>query len=176
MGEHANEEGRSGGEIPRGAIELVPATSGDADAIAGVFTNARKGMTYLPESPYSEEETVTFFRRLIEDADNMVLEAMTSEGHVAGFGVFGEGRADHLYVDPAYHGHGVGSQLLKAAQERYDHLEGWVFEKNTEALKLYERNGFKVAERTDGSRNEEHEPDVRIVWSRRNPIGSAVPQ
>ena len=169
MGEHADDEGRSEGEISRTAIELVPAKPADADAIAEVFANARKGMTYLPESPYSEEETVAFFRRLIEDPGNTVFAAMTSEGHVAGFGVLGDRHADHLYVDPAYQGQGIGSRLLRAAQERYDHLEGWVFEKNTEALKLYERNGFKVAERTDGSRNEEHQPDVRIIWSRRNP-------
>lgn len=107
-----------------------------------------------------------FFRGLIEDPDNTVLEAVSGEGRIAGFGVFGEGRVDHLYVDPAEQGRGIGTRLLRAAQNRFGHLEGWVFEKNTEALEFYERSGFEVAERTDGSRNEEHEPDVRIVWSR----------
>lgn len=148
------------------AVELVKADGSDAAEIAAVFMDAREGMAYLPESPYSEEQTVDFLRGLIDDPDNAVLDAVTEDGSIAGFGVFGEGRVDHLYVRPSFQGKGIGTRLLEAAQARFGHLEGWVFEKNTEAIELYERHGFKVVERTDGSRNEEHERDVRIVWSR----------
>ena len=148
------------------AVELVRADASDAAEIAAVFMDARKGIAYLPESPYSEEQTVDFFRGLIDDPGNAVLYAVTEDGSMAGFGVFGEGRLDHLYVRPIFQGKGIGTRLLEAAQTRFDHLGGWVFERNTEAIKLYERHGFKVVERTDGSRNEEHEPDLRIVWSR----------
>jgi ribosomal protein S18 acetylase RimI-like enzyme len=146
--------------------EFVDAQVSDSNEIARVFIAARRGMTYLPGSPYTEQETVNFFRGLIEDRENAVLEAIGEGGEIAGFAVFGKGRVDHLYVHPAHQRRGIGSRLLKAAQERYAHLEGWVFEKNTDALKLYDRHGFRVVERTDGSRNEEHEPDIRIAWSR----------
>jgi hypothetical protein len=34
------------------------------------------------------------------------------------------------------------------------------------ARRFYERRGFVLTEETDGSRNEEREPDARYVWSR----------
>jgi putative acetyltransferase len=167
----AQNEGMPSGpntEPSTAAIELVPADPADAEAIARVFMRARRAMTYLPESAYSTEQTVDFFRGIVEEPQNLVLAA-EQEGNVAGFGVFGEGRIDHLYVDPDHQGNGIGTRLLHAGQERFGHLEGWVFQKNIDALRLYERNGFEIVERTDGSRNEEHEPDVRIAWSREKP-------
>jgi uridine kinase len=146
------------------AVRLAPADPADAREIALLFIDARKGMTYLPDSPYSDEQTVAFFRGLIEDPGNLVLTAELEDGRIGGFGVFAEGRMDHLYVDPEHQRRGIGTMLLKAAQGRFGHLEGWVFEKNINAIRLYQRNGFDVVEHTDGSRNEEGEPDVRIVW------------
>jgi ribosomal protein S18 acetylase RimI-like enzyme len=143
----------------------MSATPADAEDIAEVFIDARRAMTYLPHGAYSDGQTAAFFRGLIENPDKLVIKAEVDNGGIAGFGVFGEGHVDHLYVRPAYQRRGIGSQLIRAAQARFRHLEGWAFEKNTDALKLYERHGFKVVERTDGSRNEEGEPDVRIVWA-----------
>ena len=45
-------------------------------------------------------------------------------------------------------------------------LRLWVFQKNTAALAFYRARGFREVERTDGSRNEEREPDVLLAWSR----------
>jgi ribosomal protein S18 acetylase RimI-like enzyme len=47
-----------------------------------------------------------------------------------------------------------------------DQLSLWVFEENRGARKLYERFGFVVVERTDGSGNEERQPDLRMQWGR----------
>ena len=43
-------------------------------------------------------------------------------------------------------------------------LDLWVFQRNTVAIAFYERHGFRIAELTDGSGNEEREPDARMVW------------
>ncbi len=40
----------------------------------------------------------------------------------------------------------------------------WAFQVNGAAHRFYERHGFLAAESTDGSGNEEREPDVRYVW------------
>jgi len=40
----------------------------------------------------------------------------------------------------------------------------WTFVSNVRAQRFYERHGFTVAERTDGSGNEEKAPDLRYVW------------
>lgn len=58
-----------------------------------------------------------------------------------------------LALFPAFRGQGVGSQVLsiahqQAAERNFSELSLLCFEQNTGALKLYERNGFKVIART----------------------------
>jgi hypothetical protein len=43
-------------------------------------------------------------------------------------------------------------------------LQLWTFQRNTAARRFYGRLGFVAVEQTDGSRNEEDEPDVRYRW------------
>ena len=40
----------------------------------------------------------------------------------------------------------------------------WVFESNTPAQAFYTRHGLVEREHTDGSGNEEREPDLRMEW------------
>jgi GNAT superfamily N-acetyltransferase len=88
------------------------------------------------------------------------------DGRLAGFIAWQEGWVDHLYVDPQHHGRGIGRALLDEAKADQPHLNLWVFQVNHRARRFYERQGFTLAEETDGSGNEEREPDARYVWSR----------
>ncbi len=66
---------------------------------------------------------------------------------------------------PAWRGRGVGDRLVDLAKRRSPAgLELWTFQVNAPARRFYERHGFVAAEHTDGSRNEEREPDVRYAW------------
>jgi hypothetical protein len=49
---------------------------------------------------------------------------------------------------------------------RYSPLRLWAFHRNAQALRFYAARGFRVVERTDGSRNEEREPDAMLEWVR----------
>ena len=40
-------------------------------------------------------------------------------------------------------------------------LQLWTFQVNDRARRFYERNGFTIAEMTDGAGNQEREPDIR---------------
>ncbi|WP_456710680.1 GNAT family N-acetyltransferase [Bradyrhizobium sp. USDA 4452] len=71
-----------------------------------------------------------------------------------------------LYVLPAAQGRGIGSALLEIAQQGTDRLQLWTFQRNARARRFYEARGFVPVEATDGSRNEEKEPDVRYLWRR----------
>ncbi|WP_219923999.1 GNAT family N-acetyltransferase [Nocardioides campestrisoli] len=72
---------------------------------------------------------------------------------------------DHLYVDPDHQGHGIGSALVELVQAlRPDGVGLWVFESNLAARRFYARHGFVEVERTDGSENEEHAPDIHLAW------------
>ncbi|MBV8971813.1 MAG: GNAT family N-acetyltransferase [Sphingomonadaceae bacterium] len=85
---------------------------------------------------------------------------------MVGFVALLPGWIDHLYVEPARHGEGIGSGLLRLAQREQDDLQLHTFQANVRARALYEQHGFVLAELTDGSRNEEQMPDVRYYWRR----------
>ena len=40
----------------------------------------------------------------------------------------------------------------------------WTFQVNARARRFYERNGFVAVEFTEGSGNQERQPDVRYEW------------
>lgn len=64
-----------------------------------------------------------------------------------------EGEVDDFYVLPAFRGQGIGSAILeKCLRESEKPLWLYVFTKNARAVALYERFGFRVAERVDNTR------------------------
>ena len=85
---------------------------------------------------------------------------------LCGIMAFRDGWIEQLYVLPAAHGRGIGTELLEVAKSASERLELWTFQRNEPARRFYEARGFTLAERTDGSRNEEKEPDARYVWVR----------
>ncbi len=54
--------------------------------------------------------------------------------------------------------------MAKAKQLRPAGLQLWTFASNVRAQRFYERHGFVVVERTDGSGNEEKAPGLRYRW------------
>ena len=78
-----------------------------------------------------------------------------------------------LYIAPEHTGQRIGQRLLEemlseAAAASFALVKLWTFQRNAGARRFYERNGFAAVEFTDGTGNEEREPDVRYerpVWS-----------
>jgi putative acetyltransferase len=81
-----------------------------------------------------------------------------------GFIAFREGWIDQLYVLPARQNRGAGRSLLQVAKAASPELMLWTFQRNLAARRFYERHGFVPVSETDGSRNEEREPDVLYRW------------
>ncbi|MGY8685651.1 GNAT family N-acetyltransferase [Bradyrhizobium sp. UFLA05-153] len=86
---------------------------------------------------------------------------------LSGIIAFRDGWIEQLYVLPDAQGHGVGSELLDVAKSAFEQLQLWTFQRNGRARRFYEFRGFELVEETDGTRNEEKEPDARYVWRRR---------
>jgi len=88
------------------------------------------------------------------------------DGRVVAMMALKPGWVDQLYVAPDRLGEGIGRRLLDLAKTGAgaEGLQLWTFQVNDRARQFYERNDFSVAEMTDGSNNEEREPDVRYVW------------
>lgn len=90
-------------------------------------------------------------------------------GEVLAMMALSPGWIDQLYVEPAAQGRGLGGTLVRLARRRRDEagwvsLQLWTFQVNARARAFYARHGFREVELTDGATNEEHEPDVRLVW------------
>ncbi len=143
-------------------MQLRAATLSDADAVADVFLSARAGMTYLP-TLHTDDEIRQFVRRsLLAASEVWVAE---EDGRILGFAALSDDMLEHLYVHPDVQRRGVGSALLGRAKERRpEGLSLWVFQRNDGARRFYERHSFRLVELTDGSANEELEPDARFEW------------
>jgi GNAT superfamily N-acetyltransferase len=71
-----------------------------------------------------------------------------------------------MYVHPDAENRGAGSALLDRAKlERPGGFRLWTFQRNTGARRFYERHGLLPVELTDGSGNEEKEPDALYEWA-----------
>jgi GNAT superfamily N-acetyltransferase len=72
---------------------------------------------------------------------------------ILGFAGINEDYLAWLYVDPAFHGHGVGSMLLDASLDLIGDKKAWtiVLEGNETARRLYDKRGFKLIERFEGN-------------------------
>lgn len=88
------------------------------------------------------------------------------EGMLIGVIAFRQDWVDQLYVLPDAQGQGTGSALLKIAKAAHPVLQLWCFQRNARARRFYEFHGFRALRETDGSGNEEREPDVLYRWER----------
>ena len=111
---------------------------------------------------YTQEEDEEFFRSVLF-ARSVVWGAF-ADGSLVGMMALKPGWIDQLYVLPARQRGGIGTRLLEVAQATYSELQLWTFQRNSGARRFYVRHGFLAVEQTDGSANEEREPDVRYRW------------
>jgi putative acetyltransferase len=142
-------------------LTLRSATAADGPAIAQVLISARVRMTYLPLI-HTDAEAAPFIAGVLARSRVQVAEA---EGKVVAFAAVSPGWLDHLYVLPDHQGAGIGTRLIAWAQETSPTgLDLWVFQRNTRAQALYERHGWRIVALTDGSDNEEKQPDAHMRW------------
>ena len=119
-------------------------------------------MPYLPEL-HSDEETHAWMATQVVGRQEVVVAEL--DGRVAGFAALEGDLLGHLYVDPAHQRRGVGSVLFDSVKRsRPGGFRLWVFQRNEGARRFYERRGCRLLELTDGSANEEREPDALYEW------------
>ena len=137
------------------------ATAADAPQLAALFRRSYGTLTFLP-TLHTPDEDRAHFAALIEGADVWVEE---EDRRLRGFIVLAGNVLDGLYVEPEAEGRGVGSALFEHAKRlRPDGFEFWVFQRNERARRFYEARGCRLVRLTDGSANEEREPDALYEW------------
>lgn len=145
------------------SVVIRRADIAESDAIAELFRETRESaLPFLPILHTLDEDHAYFRGKVFQENEIWVAR----DGSLLGFIAFHEDWIGHLYVHPAHHGSGYGRALTAFAQENYSPLSLWLFQKNLKAAAFYERMGFRKVEETDGSGNEEMEPDMLYRWSR----------
>lgn len=115
---------------------------------------------------HTPEEDVAFFGETVLPANHVLIAVEPGSGAIAGFIAFTAEWVNHLYIAPASQRQGIGRMLLERAKEQSTHLQLWTFQVNHNARQFYGALGFVEVAWTDGSRNEEREPDVLLEWRR----------
>ncbi len=133
-------------------------------AVARLHRHVRTAcLPYLPDLHTPDEDLAYFHGVAFPGSTFWLAEA---RNQLVGFAAARDEWLDHLYIEPAWHGRGVGSALLLAVQEGRLRLDLWTSQQNAAARRFYERRGFRPVEMTDGSGNEERVPDIRYRWIR----------
>lgn len=120
-------------------------------------------MPHLPDLHTPEEDEAYWRTHLLRE--HTVLGALV-DSRLAGVIAYGNGWIEQLYVLPDAQGAGIGTTLLSSAMDDMDDIRLWVFQQNRRARAFYESHGFSSIEETDGSGNEEREPDILYHWHR----------
>ncbi|PZG80398.1 histone acetyltransferase [Streptomyces sp. NTH33] len=148
-----------------GVVVLRRAVGSDAGAAADVWLRSFAAALPAVVRPHSDGAVRAWFRDVVVPRhETWIAEADGSAGIVGVMVLDGE-VLSQLYLAPDWRGRGLGDRFVALAKERSPRgLSLWTFQVNEPAHRFYERHGFVPAERTDGSGNEEREPDVRYVW------------
>jgi GNAT superfamily N-acetyltransferase len=135
----------------------------DAAAISTTWLRARRAaVPAIPAPTHSDGEVRSWLALVV--LPTRATWVIEHDSRVVAVMVLEEGWVDQLYVDPAYTGRGMGSQLLTLAKEQSPGgLDLWTSQTNEGARRFYERHGFAPVAMTDGQ-NEERAPDVRYHW------------
>jgi putative acetyltransferase len=138
------------------------ATRCDVEAVARLHLEVRAACLPYLTSRHAEPDVLAFFRdRVFATCEVWVACTDALDGYCA----FCPGWVDHLYVRPERHRRGLGFALLGKAMAVNTHLLLWTFQRNTGAIRFYAAGGFRKVGETDGSRNEENEPDALLEWT-----------
>lgn len=149
-----------------GSQALRRAGPDDARAVAEVLIRSRRASVGSIPAPGHCDAEIREWIRTVAIAERELWLAASADGQVLALLVLNVGWVDQLYVDPLWTGKGLGSRLVELAKfRRPAGLQLWTFATNIGAQRFYQRHGFVVAETTDGSQNEEQEPDIRMVWT-----------
>lgn len=142
-------------------LDLSPATPRDAVPLARLLGDWLRETGWIPVL-HNRGEDLSFLRRMI--ASHRVLVAR--DPVPVGFIAVKQGDIAAFHVAEGHRSRGIGRQLLEAAKAQEARLALWTFQANEAAIRFYLREGFVEVERTDGAGNEEHLPDVRMIWRR----------
>jgi GNAT superfamily N-acetyltransferase len=147
---------------PSSRARIVPATEADLPGISGlasvIWRAHYPGIITMAQIDYmlAKMYSIATMRDELR-AQGIRYERLLVEDEFVGFASYGptEEPGDYklhkLYVDPAWHGRGLGSLLLQHCERAAGRLGAGrlilaVNKRNAKAIAAYERNGFAIAD------------------------------
>lgn len=122
------------------------AAAGDISRIAEILVFTKR-MQYRPifqndAVSFGEIQVLPTAQEYIDDPQRLAPIWVYDDGIIKGLIHIENGEICELYVDPFFHGEGVGSQLIEFAIHNHNADRLWVLEKNAHAIRFYEKHGF----------------------------------
>lgn len=152
------------------------ATIDDAKRLAEIYLHSRKTeLSYAPLAHSDDSVKEWIANSLIPSGGVTVAE---ENGGLKGFIAVSDdgtyGWIDHVYLEPAATGLGIGGKLIdRAKQTLRSPIRLYTFQQNEGARRFYQRHGFQEIVLSDGSLNQERIPDVLMEWRQRDENGKS---
>ena len=127
-------------------MNIRKAQSKDLSRIAEIFVFNNR-INYFPifkDEGYSfgELQVVSLINNYFGREEILENIFVYDDGIVRGFLQANGTEIRKLYVDPCFQGSGVGHRLIEFAVENFGANLVWALEKNTRAIKFYNKHGF----------------------------------
>jgi 8-oxo-dGTP pyrophosphatase MutT (NUDIX family)/GNAT superfamily N-acetyltransferase len=159
-----------------GQPKIRPARHSDATDCAEVYCRSRRFVTGVSLDDdqadvrrWMSDDVIGRTDAWVADLDGTIVGVMVLDRAAVG------GWIEHLYLDPAWIGRGLGQRFVGLARERFpDGLQLWTFAANSGARRFVERLGFVAVEYGDGSGNAVRQADVRYEWALRSATASTT--
>jgi GNAT superfamily N-acetyltransferase len=147
-------------EIP--GVEIRKAAPGDMAEIARLM-RLWSNLAWDFMVAHSREEDLDYIEGRARAG--VIWTAFEGAG-IVGFCSARTGWIDQMHVAPERHGRGIGRALIARALKGRRRVRLWTFQRNSRTRRFYAQLGFRELLLTDGSHNEEREPDVLLEWRR----------
>jgi len=124
-------------------VKIRQYKNGDLEAVLLSWETATRMAHPFMTNSFIAQERINVADIYIPNTDTWVAEF---DGEVRGFIALMGNEVGALFLQPDYHGRGMGKALMDKAQELHGDLEVEVFKENSIGRKFYSRYGFELME------------------------------
>ena len=125
---------------------IRPAEKADASRIAEILIFSKRvnyrEIFHNDMVSFGEMQVYPLAKDYIDHPDKLNGIWVYDEAFVKGMIHIEGNQIAELYVDPFFEGQGIGSALIEFAIEQKNCDRLWVLEKNTKAIRFYQKHGF----------------------------------
>ena len=125
---------------------IRPAATADASRIAEILIFSKRvnyrEIFHNDMVSFGEMQVYPLAKDYIDHPDKLNGIWVYDEAFVKGMIHIEGNQIAELYVDPFFEGQGIGSALIEFAIGQKDCDRLWVLEKNTKAIRFYQKHGF----------------------------------